>query len=415
MKPVRFFIAGAGSRGISYASFAERHPDRAQVVGVAEPRDHYRQAMSERHSVPAERQFSDWKQAATQEPFADAVIIATQDTMHLEPALAFAEKGYAILLEKPMAPNEPDCVRIVEAAIRHKIPFSVCHVLRYTDYTREIKGIIDSGAIGEIVSIQHFEPVGYWHQAHSYVRGNWRNEETSSCMLLAKSCHDIDWIHYMMGKRCHSVSSYGGLHHFRGENKPIGSADRCTVCPVEKTCPYSALKIYLGRLERGEKHWPLDVLTPNMDRENVMKALEEGPYGRCVYACDNTVVDHQVVNLEFAGGNTASMTMTGFCRARARETRIFGTRGEVVGDGSFVHVFDFLTDQTRTIDTRASDSTIAGGHGGGDYGIMNAFTRALEEGDLTHILSGPEETLESHLLVFAAERSRRENRRIDLA
>ncbi len=414
MNPVTILVIGAGGRGGNYATYATEHPDQAKVVGVAEPREFYRNRLVEAHNIPAENVFTDWQTAAGRERFADAVIIATLDDMHADPAVAFGNLGYHMLLEKPMAPNEADCRRIVTAAVENKIIFAVCHVMRYTTYTQRLKAVIDSGAIGEVVSLQHLEPVGYWHQAHSFVRGNWGNEAKSSSMLLAKSCHDIDWISYIMDARCLKVSSFGSLYHFRKENKPDGAADRCLDCPVEADCPYSAKKIYLGMLERGKKGWPVDVLAPDVTPEGITKALRDGPYGRCVYECGNDVVDNQVVNMFFDEGKTASFTMTAFNKAGHRKTRIFGTRGEIYGDGSKITIFDFLTDTTEVIDTEAGDASILGGHGGGDYGLMSSFISAVVDNDPSKILSGPAETLESHLMVFAAERARRENAVIDL-
>lgn len=407
MNPVTLLIVGAGSRGTGYATFAREHPDRAKVAGVAEPRDHYRNAMVEAYDIPAENVFTDWRQAAERDRFADAVLVTTQDSMHADPAVAFADKGYHMLLEKPMAPTEADCRRIIRAVVDNDIIFAVGHVMRYTAYTRAVKALLDAGRIGEVVSIQHFEPVGYWHQAHSFVRGNWGNEARSSFMLLAKSCHDLDWLSYMMGAPCLRVSSFGSLTHFRRENQPAGAADRCLDCAVEGECAYSAKKIYLGRLAEGHTGWPVDVLTPDLTEAGVTEALRTGPYGQCVYACNNDVVDHQVVNMEFAGGRTATFTMTAFNKAGHRKTRIFGTKGEIYGDGTKLHVFDFLTDRTEVIDTACADASILGGHGGGDYGLMSGFIEAVSRGDPTKIISGPAETLESHLMVFAAERARR--------
>jgi len=398
---------GAGDRGSGYATYAREHPDLARVVGVAEPRDFYRNEMAATYDIAPDNVFTDWRQAAERDKLADAVIIATQDAMHTEPALAFAAKGYHMLLEKPMAPNAADCRRIVSAVESDGTIFAVGHVMRYTAYTQTLKALLDSGRIGEVVSIQHFEPVGYWHQAHSFVRGNWGNEGDSSSMLLAKSCHDLDWLHYMMGVSCTRVSSFGSLMHFTRDNQPAGAADRCLDCAVEPTCPYSAKRIYLGRLANGQAGWPVDVVTPDLTAEGLTEALRTGPYGRCVYACDNDVVDHQVVNMEFDGGRTATFTMTAFNQAGHRKTRLFGTKGEITGDGNTLHVFDFLTDRTEVIDTEAPEAGILGGHGGGDYGLMSAFIDAVASGDRTRILSGPAETLESHLMVFAAERARR--------
>lgn len=409
MEPVRIVIIGAGGRGSGYATYAAQHPDRARIVGVAEPRDFYRERMVEEYAIPGEHVFTDWRQAAEQERFADAVIIATQDAMHVAPAVAFAGKGYHMLLEKPMAPDEEGCRQIHAAVTRAGVVSAVCHVMRYTAYTQKLKSLIESGLIGDVVSIQHLEPVGYWHQAHSFVRGNWRNEAESSCMLLAKSCHDLDWLRYIAGAPCEKVSSFGSLKHFRREEKPAaaGKASRCLECAHDPQCPYSARKIYLGRLAQGHTGWPVDVLTPDVTVEGITQALRSGPYGRCVYECDNDVVDNQVVNMEFAGGRTAVFTMTAFNQAAHRKTRIFGTLGELYGDGSRLEHFDFLTDRIEEIDTSAPDGSILGGHGGGDYGLMHSFVEAVATGDQGKVLSGPDESLETHRMVFAAERARR--------
>ncbi len=412
--PVTLLIVGGGHRGCGYAAFAKKHPELARVVGVAEPREFYRRKLTQEHGIVPENVFTDWRQAAGRKRFADAVIIATQDRQHTEPAVAFAGLGYDMLLEKPMANTEADCRKIAAAVKESGILFAVCHVLRYTDYTRRLKAILDEGRIGRIVSIQHLEPVGYWHQAHSFVRGNWRNESESSFMLLAKSCHDLDWLRHVMGKPMRRVSSFGSLMHFRRDDRPAGAADRCLDCGVEAQCPYSARRIYLERFRAGHTGWPVDVITSDLTEAGVTAALRDGPYGRCVYACDNDVVDHQVVNIEFDGGPTATFTMTAFTEMSDRKTRIFGTRGRIEGDGRMLRVLDFLTDREETIDTRAPAGSILGGHGGGDYRLMQGFVAAVGERDPAKILSGPAETLESHLAVFAAERARREGRVVEI-
>jgi len=417
-RPVELIVVGAGSRGSGYALFAEKHPEIAKITGVAEPIAIRRERLAAKHNIPAEHCFDDWKKLAAVPKFADAVLICTQDEMHVDPALAFAELGYDILLEKPMAPTAEGCRKIAAAVKKAGVKFGVCHVLRYTMYTKELKRLIKSGAIGKVVSIQHLEPVAHWHQAHSFVRGNWRNEEESSFMLLAKCCHDVDWLRYIMDKPCKSIQSFGSLQHFKKLEQPKGAADRCTDCPaeIESGCAYSALKIYLReRVSRGIKGWPNDVLVEDVTPENVAEALRKGPYGRCVYACDNDVVDNQVVNMLFNDDTTASMTMTAFCNEGARQTRIFGTRGSIRTDSRYIYLTDFLTGETTTIDTNViNDGSIESGHGGGDYAIMESFTKAVATGDVSHILSGVDDSLESHLMVFAAEEARRKNGVVNL-
>ncbi|MEZ4730697.1 MAG: Gfo/Idh/MocA family oxidoreductase [Caldilineaceae bacterium] len=406
MQPVRLIIIGAGNRGSSFAQFALNHSELVKVVGVAEPRPFYRQRVADQHAIDPDNVAADWRELITRPRFADAVIIATTDRDHAEPAIAFAGLGYAMLLEKPMATNPTDCRRIVEAVQRNGILFAVFHDFRYFGYTQRLKEIVDSGVIGDVVAIQHLEPVGYWHYAHSYVRGNWRNEATSSSMLLAKSCHDIDWLRYILGQRCVQVSSFGSLTHFKQSQKPAaaGDAKRCLECAYEPDCPYSAPRFYQTRLRTGRYGWPLSVITPVFTEEAVLQALTEGPYGRCVYECDNDVVDHQVVNLLYENGATASFTMTGLSEHADRKTTIFGTRGELRGDLSKLVLYDFLSGETTVIDTVPPDVP-PGGHWDGDVNTLKAFMMAVGTGDTSYILSGAEETLETHLTVFAAEKS----------
>ncbi len=414
-RQITVMVIGAGDRGTTYAGLIAKMPERAKVVAVAEPDEARRQRFVETHGIAPGNVFGDWVEAAAREKLADAVIIATQDAMHVAPAVAFAGKGYDMLLEKPMAPTPEGC-RTVHAAVKEAgIVFGVCHVLRYTGYTKRLKDLVDSGAIGEVVSIQHIEPVGYWHQAHSFVRGNWRNEEGSSFMLLAKSCHDLDWIHHIMQTPCRRVSSFGSLKHFRSEHRPVGAADRCLDCDVEPQCPYSAKRIYGRFLDKGMHGWPLNVVTHDCTSEGVEEALRQGPYGRCVYACDNDVVDHQVVNMEFVDGRTATFTMTAFTHTGwGRFTRIFGTRGQIDGDSSTITLHDFLTNEKTVIDTSASDGTIAGGHGGGDGGVIDCFLSAVAQQDPGLMSTSADASLESHLMVFAAEQARREGRVVEL-
>jgi predicted dehydrogenase len=403
---VTYAVLGAGSRGTKYAGWALANPDRARVVAVAEPRDHQRAELARRHDIPPDRVFRSWRELAAVPRLADAAIVSTQDSDHVKPAIAMANNGYHVLVEKPLAPTEQECVELVGAVIETGVLFAVCHVLRYRPYTKLVRQLVEDGRLGEIMSVQHLEPVGHWHYAHSYVRGNWRRTDLSSFMLLAKSGHDIDWLRHIVGRPIERVSSFGTLSHFTRDNQPAGAADRCLECAVEPDCAYSAKRLYLGRVREGLTGWPVKVITDDPTEAGVLAALRDGPYGRCVYACDNDVVDHQVVGMEFAGGVTATFTMTAFTPHLDRRTQIFGTRGYLDGDGERVTVTDFLTETTETIEVPSGGSDAATGHGGGDYGLMDAFTTAVADHDWAPILSGPAESLESHLAVFAAERAR---------
>jgi len=401
---VSLAIIGAGQRGTIYARIARDLG--ARIGAVAEPQEGVRTRFATEFGLDDAAVFTDWRDLLARPRLADAVAICTQDRDHADPAVAAAGVGYHILLEKPMATNEADAQRIVAAVQDAGVVFGVCHVLRYTEYTRALVDLLRADAIGRIVSVEHLEPIGWWHFAHSFVRGNWRCEAETSPMLIQKNIHDIDWLGYVVGEPVARVSSFGTLLEFRPVNAPAGAAARCLDCAVRATCPFDAVRIYHGFLSDPEySDWPLTVLTPNPTPTSIDDALRNGPYGECVYAGHNDVVDHQVVSLEYASGVTASFTTVAFTEMAGRKTRIFGARGWIEGDGSVLRVHDFTTDDVRTIDT-AVNATPAGGHGGGDEGLMRAFLAAVEAGDPSLVTSDAAASLASLEVVWAAERAR---------
>ncbi|KAG7097124.1 hypothetical protein E1B28_004502 [Marasmius oreades] len=422
-EPVTLAIVGCGQRGKAYARYALECPDACKIVAIAEPRPQARKIFSETHSVDETLVFHTWKDlhSASAETIgtigkrlADAVVITLQDHLHVEAALAFAEQGYHILCEKPMATDLNDCIRIEDAIKRAGIIFGMGHVMRYSPYSQEITKIVRSGNLGKLVNIVQVEPVGHYHFAHSFVRGNWAKEKNSSFSLLTKSCHDIDIICHWFGKSTpKKVSSFGSLQHFRPSGKPIqaGDSERCFDCNAEAECPYSAKRIYLDRVSRGEIGWPVSPLVDGIpDIENITAALKTGPYGRCVYESDNDVCDNQVVNLEFENGETASFTMVAFTSAICdRQLRMHFTHGEILGDGLNYTITDFSKRKTTTHVPKNE----GGGHGGGDLGLIRAFVEAVRTGNQSVLGTDVGEVLRSHLTVFAAETSRREGTVVD--
>nr|XP_039261569.1 putative oxidoreductase YteT isoform X1 [Styela clava] len=417
---LRCIILGGGNRGQNYASYALDFPQLVKIVAIADPRLHVRKQFERLYHIPERMQFKDWLEIAALDKIADFVCICTPNTSHKQACVAFARKKYHILLEKPMATTKQDCIEIVKECKENKVMLTVCHVLRYYPPNKKIKELIDSGIIGDVVNIQHLEPIGFCHFAHNYVRGKFGNAIASCSSLLAKSCHDIDLILFWMGGQkgiddrtscvCTRVSSFGSLIHFKKENKPEGAGDRCYECSVVNSCPYSASRMYLDRAKSGHWGWPVSFVTDVEDIAVLTDRLQNGPYGRCVYACDNDVCDNQVVNFQFSGGQIATFSMVAFAKNdRDRKTRIFGTRGEIsyVG-GSHVKHYDFLTRNTKEYHCTAGlgDMTRMKGHSGADFHLMDSFVKAVMYNDPSYIQSGPDETLKSHMLVFAAEESR---------
>lgn len=409
--PVTCIVLGAGSRGNTYAAWSHLEPGQMKIVGVAEPLPDRQERFARKYGIPDANRFPSWDNALALPKFADAILITMPDQLHHPAAIRGLELGYDILLEKPIATSWKECEEILRQHERFPRIVAVCHVLRYTRYFRKLKDIVTSGILGEVVTIEHCEPVGYWHQGHSFVRGNWRNLATSSPMILSKCCHDLDILRWLVDEPCLTVSSFGSLKHFTQENAPTGSTLRCTDgCSVEPECPYSALKLYMNMKNND---WPVNVITADLSREGRLRALQEGPYGRCVYHCDNDVVDHQVVNMQFGRERTASLTMSAFTTG-SRRTRIMGTMGEAIGDTRLITVANFRTGTESTIDTENADTGITSGHGGGDYGLLAAFIKAVQHQDPSFISSSLAVSMESHKMAFDAERSRNEGRIITL-
>lgn len=402
MKPMTAILIGAGDRGArAYAPYALGHPNELTIIGVADPNQERRTKIQQEHQISEEHCYESWEEILDQESkIADIAIICTLDRHHYKPTMKALELGYHVLLEKPMSPDPVECIEMEQAAKKYNRQLTIGHVLRYTEFWSTIKNIISKGEIGEVVSLQLNENVEVMHMSHSFVRGNWNNKDKSSPMILQKSCHDMDIISFVIGKDCKRVSSYGSLMHFKEENAPVGAPKRCLEgCPAELECPFHAGRYYLGEGKGWAKKF-----TEDGSNEGIIKALNETPYGICVYRSDNDVVDHQVVNMEFEGGATATFSMCGFTREQTRIVQIMGTKGEIRGnmEENSISIFDFLSKHETVI---KFDNPI-GGHGGGDNGIMRTFLREIQFGNKQDSVSSASASVRSHLMAFAAEESR---------
>ncbi len=406
--PKTVAIIGAGGRGTGFGGMiAETFLEK--VVAVAEPRPEYRAGLAKRLGIPPERQFASWQEFAAQPKMCDAAVIATMDQEHAGPAVACLEKGYDLLLEKPMATTLADCRAIEAAQRRSKAIVAVCHSLRYNKGFRKVFDLVAAGTLGKIITIDQLEDVGFWHQAHSFVRGNWGNEGRSTFMLMAKSCHDIDYIAFLAGKPCLRANSFGALTYFCRANAPQHSPDRCTDgCPAEDSCSFSAIRTYVNTASR--EAWPASVISYDHSAAAHLEAIKNGPYGRCVFKCDNDVVDHQVVTLEFEGDITATFTMTAFGFG-GRRLRVHGTEGALCFQEDTITLNTFRDQNVTTIKVASEE----GGHGGGDERVVREWLHALHTREAAGILTDAQESLRTHTIVFAAEKSRLEKRTIEIA
>lgn len=409
MKKYKVILIGAGNRGMMYTDKMLELKDKFEVVAVADPIDNHRNYVKEKHNLSDEMCFKTWEPLLDKEKFADVVIVSTMDQDHIEPLRAAIKKGYNILAEKPYVTRAKECVEIDELAKKHNVKIMVCHVLRFTDHYRKMKEIINSGRIGDVVSIDHQECVGNIHQSHSFVRGNWGNSETSAPMILAKSCHDMDIIQWLVGKKFKKIQSFGSISYFKKENAPEGAPEYCIEgCPYGEECFYNAVKLYY---DDKENHWFRDASTNkvNPTDEEVENAIRTTQYGKCVFKCDNNVVDHQTVNILFEDGVTAAFSMNAFNKG-GRPTTIFGTKGTLKGSlgDKELELYDFKTKEIEMVKVSDvdRDDTILGGHGGGDMGIVKCLYDYLS--DLVDKKDVSEITIscENHMAAFAAEESR---------
>jgi predicted dehydrogenase len=412
MRPVELVMVGAGNRGyLAYGAFAERNPEEAKFVAVVEPDDARRARFANAHGIPIERQFRLWEDIAGRSPLAPALINATLERDHRASTLGLLAAGYEMLLEKPMAPTAGECLEIATAAESRGRLLQVAHVLRYAPFFMEIREIITSGRLGAVVSVDWRENLVYWHYAHSYVRGNWGNTTRSSPMILTKCCHDLDLLVWIFG-RCERLSSSGSLRHFTRAAVGPEIPERCTDgCPIAEACPYFAPRVYLDRLRENPSSFAVAAVTLDRTPEGVMRALQTGPYGRCVYRSDNDAVDHQVVLMRFAGGLSVSLTMQGSSHLEGRTIRVDGTRATLLANEARgeVQIHDHRTGQAE----RIARPRGVGGHGGGDEGLMRAFVSALR-GDRAGVRTSAREAVASHLMAFAAEEARVSGDAVDM-
>lgn len=413
-KPLTAILIGAGLRGITYTDVMKELGDKYKVIAVAEPIESRRNYIKEKHNIDDKLCFDNYDDLLKLGKIADFAIIATMDQDHFDPCMKSISLKYDLLLEKPVSNNPEECLKISTYAKEMGVKVLVCHVLRYSDMFVKIKKIIRDGVIGNIVSINHEECVGNVHQSHSFVRGNWGNSTRSSCMLLQKSCHDMDILQWLIEKKCKKVQSFGSLTYFKKENAPKDSPEYCIEGCSYKDCPYNAVKLYL---DDKENDWFRSAATrkTNPTDDMVKEALTHTQYGKCVFKCDNDVVDHQTVNLLFEDGVTATFTMNAFNKG-GRFIHIFGTEGELHAaiDGETpISVYDFKSKTTKEYDVVSTDG-INGGHGGGDYGIISTLYYYLNDEDDGLLTSNIETSVNNHLIVFAAEKSRMTNTVVDM-
>ncbi|MFD1631287.1 Gfo/Idh/MocA family protein [Pseudopedobacter beijingensis] len=414
-KAVTAITIGCGARGTVYGNYALKFPENLKIVGMAEPHEFRNNKYAQAHNIPSENRFDTWEDVFKKPKFADAVVISTPDRLHYGPCMKALEMGYDILLEKPIAPTVKECMDILNYAKKKGRIVAVCHVLRYAPYFVKMKELIDKGAIGELVSIQHLEPIEHTAMVHSYVRGYWHNSKETTPIILAKSCHDLDIVRWLVGKPSKRIVAMGDLKWFKRENAPQGSTERCTDgCAIERECPYSAIRDYYDLRRRPT---PFN-LPPDKSKhgEVIMERLRTTDFGRCVYRMNNDQPDHYVSSIQFADSVTANFSMEAFTSYGGRRTRVMGAMGDMVGDMKELVITDFRTGKQTKFIPQVED--VEGyknaGHGGGDWLLVKDFVQAVAHQDVNLLTSTIDQSVESHIMGFMAEESRKAGKVMDI-
>ena len=406
-KPVAAIVCGAGNRGNVYGGYALAYPDKLDIVGVAEPIAIRNERYATKHNIQAENRFITWEDVFKRPKFADAIIISTPDNLHYGPCMKALAMGYDVLLEKPISPSEQECRDILALAKKTGRIVAVCHVLRYAPYFVKLRELIQSKAIGDVVSVQHLEPIEHIHMSHSYVRGNWHNSKQTTPIILGKSCHDLDILRWMIGKPSKSIHAFGDLSWFTKKNAPAGSTARCTDgCAVEAECPYSALEIYYRKRQRN---YVFDLPDDKSKQaEYVLEQLKTTNYGRCVYRMDNDQPDHYVTNILFEDNVTASFSMEAFTSYEGRRTRVMGSYGDIVGDMNSFTITNFKSGK------KEEWKETTDGHGGGDWRLAENWVQAVAQRNPGLLTSTIDQSIESHIMGFMAEKSRKTKNVMDV-
>ncbi len=409
--PIQSILVGAGNRGAEvYGRFVLMHPWLFRFVAVADPNSLRRAKFAMEHGIPEEKSADSWEKLLAFAGPDTLVFICSPDRFHYEQVLAFMEKGCPIVLEKPVVVNPGQCAALSRLIADKKVTIIVCHVLRYTPFFSTLKKLLESGRIGRVVSFNLQENIAWYHFAHSYVRGNWHSAALSSPSILAKSVHDLDILYWLGGAPAERLVSMGDLSWFKGENAPMGAPERCLQdCPRSGVCPWYAPDLYLTE----NTDWPTSVVSDDQSLAARRHALETGPYGRCVYRCDNDVADHQDVLIRFKNGVSASFSMNALTYDKTRVIQVTGSEGEIIGDldKGWLEVRSFLHGEKERIQMGAS----VGGHNGGDVGLMHDVARLFScGGGAPERISFIEASLEGHWMAFAAEESRKKGVFVDL-
>lgn len=419
-QPLTTIIVGAGHRGVGYGTYAQTHPEELTVIGVADPDPIRRERTRELFGFAGSMCFESAEQLAARGKLADTVINGTMDADHVPTTLPLLEAGYDVLLEKPICPTQEELLQLLQTARRTGRTVCIGHVLRHAPFYAEVRRRVAAGEIGDLVTVNTTERVSYHHMALGFVRGKWNQKASSNPMLMSKCCHDLDLIAWVKsGIRPVRVGSLGGRMHFRPERAPANSGTRCLVdCPIERECDYSARKHYLEQNLWGTYVWHcLEYLGEPTMEDKIRSLSTDNPHGRCVWKCDNDVVDHQSVIVEFADGCVGNHTLTTGTAKPCRTLHLVGTKGEIEGsveDGTFVVRFPDARAGCEFTETPVDLNVSMDMHGGGDLRLVGDFLQVVRGEQPSLSTTQLEDSVYGHLIGFAADVAMEERRIVEV-
>lgn len=415
MSYIKVGLVGAGSRGRhSYGNYILNNQNKIRYIAVVEPDNDKRIALAKEHNIPLEMCFENEDEFYNLGKIGDAVIIAHQDKQHYKTTIKALNLGYNVLLEKPMTPDPVECIELEKCAKKNNVKLMVCHVLRYTKFYEKLKELVEEKAIGDLMGFEHRENIGHYHMAHSFVRGNWRNSDETSPIILAKTCHDMDIITWLLNDECTAVYSSGDLNYFNNKYAPEESSKKCLDCKLKETCIFSAKKVYL---DNCSNIWPINTLCSDPTYDNIKDVLDKTNYGTCVWKIeDNDVCDNQVAILEFKNGVRGTFCVTAFTHNQFRETSLFGSKGSIYAntrDNEIIVRTHGVNENAELCINTIKPEKVSGGHSGGDTGLMNDFINVINDSTY-EARTSVEQSLQSHMMSYACEKSRLDKRRIEI-
>ena len=412
-KVLKMAILGCGARGKeTYGRYAMKAESGLSIVAICDNDPVKLASAKEEFNLDDSMCFSNFNDLYALGKIADCIVIANYDQEHFDATMKAIDLGYDILLEKPISNSLEECIKIRDFANLKGVKVTVCHVMRYTSYYMYLKKLLKEKVIGDLMAIEQTEDVSYWHMAHAFVRGNFRNSNTTSPMILQKCCHDFDLIMYLTEEKPISLTSVGDLRFFRSSNAPKNACEYCVNCKEE--CIYNAANFYLGVYDDKVNNnldtnvWPLSQVAENPTREKLLKSLETTNWGRCVFKSDNNVVDHQFTTIKLEKGTIATLTMIGFSNDGGRQTHCYGTKGEIYLDEQRRTIEISIFGQRKKVVSFDELSEDFSGHGGGDNEMMREFVEYLTS-DTFEMTSSINLSVDSHILAFASEYSRLNN------